>query len=56
MATPSGMSTKEIDNLAERLAVKLNLPDTDIKGAFTELVREDVRRIALNEIIKGEQK
>jgi hypothetical protein len=47
---PYGITYKEIDLLSERLATKLDIPDDKVKLAFKDIVREDVLKIARNEI------
>ncbi len=47
---PYGITFKEVDLLCERLAEKLEIPDDKVKLAFKEIVREDVLRIAKNEL------
>jgi len=47
---PYGITFKEIDILCNRLADKLDMPDDKIKLAFKEIVEEDVKRIAKNEL------
>jgi len=47
---PYGITFKELDILSERLAGKLNITDDKVKLAFKEIVKEDVKRIAKNEL------
>lgn len=49
---PYGITYKELNLLCERLAGKLNISDEDVKIVFKEIIREDVARIAKNEIVK----
>ncbi len=47
---PHGITFKEADKLCERLADKLNISEEKVKLAFREIIDEDVKRIAKNEI------
>ena len=46
---PHGMTYKNLQQLAERLAGKLNIDQVKIMAALKEVVREDVLRVAKNE-------
>ncbi len=45
---PHGMSIANIEQLAARLAAKLNIDTVKVINALREIVREDVLKIAKN--------
>ncbi len=47
------MTYKNFDEMAERLAAKLEIPAENITEALKEITREDVLRIAKNEKREG---
>ena len=44
---PHGMTIKEADTMCVRLANKLSIEYAVVKKAFDEMVREDVKHIAM---------
>jgi hypothetical protein len=47
---PFGMTTKSQQQFAERLADKLNIAAEEVEAALMAIVREDVLRIARNDV------
>jgi hypothetical protein len=45
---PYGMTAKNINELVEKLSVKLNKNTSEVRTAINEIVSEDLLRIAAN--------
>ncbi len=43
-----GIGLKEYDNFAEKIARKLKISKARVAAALDEIVREDVKRVAIN--------
>jgi len=50
---PHGMTFKNLQELAERMADKLDIDQVKIMAALKEVVREDVLRVAKNDKWEG---